>query len=83
MYSALYCGYCVRAKALLDRYRIPFDDIDVANDPDARMWLARTTGRRTVPQLFIDGQSIGGFRELDELARQGRLREMFPDASVA
>ena len=83
MYSTPYCGYCVRAKALLDRYRIPFDDIDVADDPDARMWLVRTTGQRTVPQLFIDGQSIGGFRELDILARHGRLSEMFPDTSVA
>jgi glutaredoxin 3 len=81
MYSTPYCGYCVRAKALLDRLHIPFDEIDVAGDHAARAWLARTSGQRTVPQIFIDGQSIGGFRELDALARAGRLRELFPDAA--
>jgi glutaredoxin 3 len=81
VYSTPYCGYCVRAKALLDRLRIPFEEIDVAGNYAARAWLAQTTGQRTVPQIFIDGESIGGYRELDVLARAGRLRELFPEVA--
>ena len=67
VYSTTYCGYCVRAKMLLNRKGIAFTEMDVTDDDAKRAWLVTTTGRRTVPQIFIDDKPIGGF---DELAAQ-------------
>jgi glutaredoxin 3 len=82
VYSTNYCGYCVRAKALLSKLNIPFDDIDVSDDPDKRDWLVSQSGQRTVPQIFIDGRAIGGFMELLALERAGGLRELLPGQSA-
>jgi glutaredoxin 3 len=76
VYSTLICPYCVRAKLLLEQRGVSFEEIDVTGDPEARAALVRMTGRRTVPQIFIDDQSIGGFDELRELDRSGRLAEL-------
>ncbi len=73
VYTTDYCPYCDRAKALLKRRAIPFDEIDVSNDPDKRAWLVKATGRRTVPQIFIKGEPIGGSDELHALDRAGEL----------
>jgi glutaredoxin 3 len=73
VYSTVVCGYCVRAKALLSRLHIPFKEIDVSEDADKRQWLVNATGQRTVPQIFIDGRSIGGYTELAALERAGEL----------
>ena len=73
VYTTDYCPYCTRAKALLDRRGIPYEEIDVSNDPDKRAWLVKTTGRRTVPQIFIHGEPVGGSDELHELDRKGEL----------
>jgi glutaredoxin 3 len=76
VYSTPWCPYCVRAKALLRRLDVDFDEIDVSDNPEKRAWLVGATGQRTVPQIFIDGRSIGGFTELDALERRGQLRSM-------
>lgn len=76
IYTTSYCPYCVRAKGLLSRKNIPFEEIDVSNDPQKREWLQRTTGQRTVPQLFINGVSIGGCDDLYALDRSGKLDPM-------
>jgi glutaredoxin 3 len=76
VYTTNYCGYCVRAKALLSRLNIAFEEIDVSNDGDKRDWLVSASGQRTVPQIFIDGRPIGGFVELAALERAGGLREL-------
>jgi glutaredoxin 3 len=73
MYVTLICPYCIRAKALLNQRGIAFDTVDVTGDHEARAWLVQATGRRTVPQIFIDGEPIGGFDELRELDRSGEL----------
>ena len=73
MYSTLICPYCIRAKALLKSRSIPFETIDVTGDSAARAWLVQATGRRTVPQIFIDDQPIGGFDELRALDASGEL----------
>jgi glutaredoxin 3 len=73
IYTTTYCGYCVRAKSLLDRRNIPYVEIDVTGDPDARRKLAVRSGRRTVPQIFVDGQPIGGSDELHALDRMRAL----------
>ncbi len=73
VYSTLVCPYCIRAKLLLRDRGIAFEEIDVTGDPEARRWLVETTGRRTVPQIFIGDEPIGGFDELRELDRTGEL----------
>ena len=71
------CPYCIRAKMLLKKKGIPYEEVDVGGDRDARDWLIQVTGgRRTVPQIFIKGESIGGFDELAALERAGRLDAM-------
>jgi glutaredoxin 3 len=76
MYTTRTCPYCVAAKRLLSSRGIPFEEVDVSGDRDKRSWLVETTGRRTVPQIFIREQSIGGYEELAELDRSGELRTM-------
>jgi glutaredoxin 3 len=73
VYTTDYCYYCTRARRLLRARYIPFAEIDVTGDDDRRAWLVRSTGRRTVPQIFIDGRSIGGFDELRALDGCGDL----------
>jgi len=73
IYTTPYCPYCVRAKQLLRHKQLAFEDIDVSNDPDQRQTLIALTGQRTVPQIFINEQSIGGCDDLYALERAGRL----------
>ncbi len=77
IYSTTYCPYCVRAKALMDAKDLDYTEIDVTGDDDARMALvAKSGGRKTVPQIFIDGQSIGGYDDLRALEESGKLDAM-------
>jgi glutaredoxin 3 len=73
VYTTNICGYCVVAKRLLHKRGIPFEEINVSGDPAQRAWLVQTTGRRTVPQIFIDGDAIGGSDELHAMDRSGEL----------
>ncbi|HUC34409.1 MAG TPA: glutaredoxin 3 [Gaiellaceae bacterium] len=76
MYSTTWCGYCVRAKALLDRRGLEYEEIVMDDDPAFRQKLLDMTGRWTVPQIFIDGEPIGGYTELWQLERDGQLDEL-------
>jgi GrxC family glutaredoxin len=78
VYTTPFCPYCVRAKRLLTERGIPFDEVDVADDDALRADLIRRTGRRTVPQIFIDGRGIGGFEELAELDAHHELDALVP-----
>ncbi len=73
IYTTNYCPYCDRAKELLDRKGVPYEEIDVTDDDEARESLVRTTGMRTVPQIFVGETHVGGFTDLDELERRGDL----------
>ena len=73
MYTTLICPYCIRAKMLLKAKGVVWEEIDVSGDHEARAWLVKTTGRRTVPQIFINDESIGGFDEMRALDRAGEL----------
>jgi glutaredoxin 3 len=73
MYTTAWCGYCVRAKTLLAERGIPYEEIDLGDDPEFRATLNALTGGRTVPQILIDGRPIGGYTELWRLDRDGRL----------
>jgi glutaredoxin 3 len=76
VYSTKWCGYCVRAKALLDSKGIPYDEIDMGDDPGFRTRLQELTGGWTVPQVVIDGRPVGGYTELWQLDKSGRLDEL-------
>ena len=76
VYTTDGCSLCVSAKTLLDRRNIAYEEINLARDPDGRAELTKITGMYTFPQIVIDGQSIGGFRELLEADRQGRLTQL-------
>jgi glutaredoxin 3 len=73
VYTTNYCAYCVAAKSLLTTKEIPFQEVDVTNDPTMRQELVQRTGRRTVPQIFIGDEPIGGFTELKALSDRGQL----------
>jgi glutaredoxin 3 len=73
VYSKQNCAFCVRAKALLQKKNVQFEEIDVENDEATRSWLVEASGQRTVPQIFVDGRSLGGFTDIDALDRQGKL----------
>ncbi len=73
VYTTAVCPYCVRAKSVLAKRGIAYQEIDVGADPSMRAWLVQATGRRTVPQIFIAGAPIGGSDELVELDRTGEL----------
>ncbi|MFH2113508.1 MAG: glutaredoxin 3 [Spirochaetota bacterium] len=74
VYTTKVCPYCVRAKALLQRKGVAFQEIDVSDDDAAREALVqKSDGRRTVPQIFIDGSCVGGCDDLYRLEAEGRL----------
>jgi glutaredoxin 3 len=73
IYTTRWCGYCVRAKALLDSRGIPYEEINLDDEPAFRQRLFDLTGGWTVPQILIDGKPIGGYVELWRLDREGRL----------
>ena len=73
MYTTLICPYCVRAKMLLKAKGVAYEEIDVSRDHEKRDWLVKATGQRTVPQIFINEESIGGFDEMRALDRAGEL----------
>lgn len=73
VYTTDYCPYCTRAKALLRKKQVAFTEIDVSDRPDLRRWLVEASRQRTVPQIFINGQAVGGFSDLASLDRDGKL----------
>jgi glutaredoxin 3 len=73
VYTTRWCGYCVRAKALLKSKGIEFDEITLDDDPAFRQTLFDLTGGWTVPQIVLDGEPIGGYTELWRLDREGVL----------
>lgn len=74
VYTTQVCPYCVQAKRLLGERSIPYDEIDVSTDAAVRdEMIQRAGGKRTVPQIFIDGEHVGGYTELRALADRGGL----------
>lgn len=73
MYTTRWCGYCVRAKTLLDSHGLVYEEIALDDDPAFRQTIFDLTGGWTVPQVLIDGTPIGGYTELWRLDRDGGL----------
>lgn len=87
IYTTSYCGFCTRAKRLLAQKNVAFKEVDVEERPDLRAWLIKASGQRTVPQVFINGQSVGGFSDISALDTAGKLDPLLntppgPDAQA-
>ena len=77
IYSTAVCPYCIRAKQLLERKGVTFKEVNLSNEaPEVRVELMQRTKHRTVPQIFIGEQFIGGFDQLYALEREGKLDEL-------
>lgn len=83
MYTASYCGYCVRAERLLDAKGVTnVTRIRVDEEPAERIAMMKRTGRRTIPQIYIGDFHVGGYDELAALDRAGRLARLLAGEAV-
>ena len=73
IFSGPQCGYCRRAKALLDGKGLVYTDRDISEDPNRQELLRRLPRARAIPQIFVDGEHIGGFEDLCLLDERGEL----------
>jgi glutaredoxin 3 len=73
MYAADWCGYCARARALLEAKGVAYEEIDTDAVPGARQEAQARSGQSTIPQIFIGDQHVGGSDELAALEAEGRL----------
>ena len=77
IYTGPLCVFCDRAKALLNKKRVSFKEINLASDPNKmNEMIKKTNGMRTIPQIFIDGQHIGGNDKLQALDNEGKLNSL-------
>jgi glutaredoxin 3 len=82
IYTTMWCPFCHRAKGLLTAKGAPFTEVDVDMTAGARdEMVARSGGRRTVPQIFIDGRHVGGSDDLAALERAGKLDALLKPAA--
>ena len=77
IYTAMMCGYCARAIRLLESKKISYEEIDVSLSADLRATMrSRAGGKTSVPQIFIDGDHVGGCSELYALENAGHLDKL-------
>jgi glutaredoxin 3 len=81
VYSTDPCSFCARAKTLLSKRGIAYEEINLAKDPEGRTALLEKTGMLSFPQVIIDGTPLGGFRELVMADQSGRLEELTSTAA--
>ena len=79
IYTSAWCPYCIRAKQLLDRKGVAYQEISVDGQPDARTEMARKAGRTSVPQIWIGSTHVGGCDDHHALERAGRLDALLRD----
>lgn len=81
LYASAWCGYCMRAKALLDSKGIAYREIDVDGNRALREEMLARSGRRTVPQIFIGEHHLGGSDDLAAAARSGELDRLLSSSA--
>ena len=80
IYSTRWCPFCVMAKRLLAAKGFDVEEVAVDSDPARRIEMVQRTGRRSVPQIFIGEQHIGGFEDMAELDHKGELDSLLSEA---
>ncbi len=75
IYTKDYCPYCVKAKNLLDSLGANYEEIDITATPEIIMELAKKSWMRTVPQIFVGDECLGGFDGINAMNNEGKLRE--------
>lgn len=84
VYATLLCPFCYRAKKLLQKKGVAFEEIDVMLQPGKRQeMMERSGGRSSVPQIFVDGKHVGDCDEIHALEAQGKLDSILTGASAA
>jgi glutaredoxin 3 len=81
IYTTRWCGFCTRAKALLDARGREYEEVSLDDEIGFRQLLMDLTGGWTVPQILVDERPIGGYTELSRLERDGRLDELLDHAA--
>ncbi len=76
IFRTQYCPYCNMAERLFDEIGVEYEEIDVTEDHEKRAELVEKTGMRTVPQIFINGEAVGGYTDVRALQKSGELEEM-------
>lgn len=76
MYTQAFCAYCAAARSLLDKKQVPYEEFDVTLNAKLRREMVDRSGKKTVPQIFIDDKHIGGYDDLSALDRAGKLDEL-------
>lgn len=80
IFTTPWCGYCMAALRFLRQKGVEFEQVE-ADDAKTRRWLREVTGRSTVPQIFIDGKSVGGYTDIRALDERGVLDRMLAGES--
>ncbi|ADB51521.1 glutaredoxin 3 [Conexibacter woesei] len=80
LYTTDFCPYCVRAKQLLEKRELAFEEINLARDPDGRAKLVELTGMMTFPQILVGSQPLGGYDQLAAADRSGELSALLATA---
>ena len=83
IYVTSWCPYCIAAKRLLRQKDVTFTEVDVDGRDDLRRWLVSASGQRTVPQVFVNGQPLGGFSDVEDLDQEGKLDKLLAEAPIA
>ena len=79
IYTRPWCGYCGRARRLLEQAGLSFEEVNLDEQPERELeMIRRSNGRMTVPQIFLGQVHVGGSSELGELVRQGKLKNLLP-----
>lgn len=83
LYTTSVCPYCIRAKELLKQYGASFEEIDVSDPHVRERMIERSSGRRTIPQIFIGDHHVGGFDDLYTLHKEGKLKILLEEEANA
>jgi glutaredoxin 3 len=76
VYTTEPCSFCARVKGVLDSHGLRYTEVNLTKDPDGRIELVQRTGMMTFPQVVIDGELLGGFKEVTAAADSGRLDDL-------
>jgi len=76
LYTTDPCSFCARVKGILSSRGVEFEEINLSKDPKGRLELVQRTGMMTFPQVLVDGELLGGFKEVQAALESGRLDEL-------